>query len=119
MRYGITGGTVAVAVALLVGTGTAHAQQPVGKVIDTSNLVVKPVTTSTNIFAQSAQYVSRVVSGMIDNNAIIRTVNNLFGNQPKAAPIQGGLSPLPDPKLYPSTYYRSPIQPAMPIYPKR
>jgi hypothetical protein len=117
MRHGIA--AVAVLAAAMAGAGTAHAQQPRGKVIDTNRLVVKPVDTTTNIFTGTTQYVGRVVSGMIDNSQIIKAVNNLFGSQPKAAPIQGGLSPLPDPKLYPSSYYKSPIQPAMPIYPKR
>ena len=117
MRHGIA---AVVALAVVAGVaGTAQAQQPVGKVIDTNNLVVKPVNTTTNIFAGTTQFVGRVVSGMIDNSQIIRTVNNLFGNQPKAAPIQGGLSPLPDPSLYQSSYYKSPIQPVMPIYPKK
>jgi hypothetical protein len=116
MRHGIA---AVVAVVVLAGAGTAQAQQREFKVIDTSSLVVKPVDTTTNIFTQSTQYVSRVVAGMIDNSAIIKTVNNLFGQRPKAAPIQGGLSPLPDPRSYPSGYYKSPIQPVMPIYPKR
>jgi len=117
MRHGIA---VVVALAAVAGVaGTAQAQQPQGKVIDTTNLVVKPVNTTTNIFAGTTQFVGWVVSGMIDNSQVIRTVNTLFGSQPKAAPIQGGLSPLPDPSLYQSTYYKSPIQPAMPIFPKR
>ncbi len=116
MRHGIV---TAVAVLAFAAAGTAHAQQPVGKVIDTNALVVKPVDTSTNILARTTQQIGRVVSGAIDNSVLIKTVNNIFGNQPKAAPIQNGLSPLPDPKLYPSTYYKSPIQPQMPIYPKR
>jgi hypothetical protein len=117
MRHGITAAVLATAV--LAGAGTAQAQQREFKVVDTTNLVVKPVATTTGIFAQSTQYVSQVVAGMIDNNGIIKTVNNLFGQRPKAAPIQGGLSPLPDPRSYPSGYYNSPIKPAMPIYPKR
>ena len=117
MRHGYA--VVAALAAVLLAAGTAHAQQPRGKVVDTSNLVVKPVDTTTNIFAGTTQYVGRVVSGMIDNSQIIKTVNNLFGSQPKAAPIQPGISPLPDPKLYPSSYYNSPIQPVMPIYPKK
>lgn len=118
MRHGIAAAVLAGAV-VLAGAGTAHAQQREFKVVDTNNLVVKPVDTTTNIFTQSTQYVSRVVAGMIDNSQVIRTVNNLFGQRPKAAPIQSGLSPLPDPRSYPSGYYKSPIQPAMPIYPKR
>lgn len=115
MRYGLA----VAAAAVLVAAGTAHAQQPRGKVIDTNNLVVKPLDTTTNIFTGTTQYMGRVVSGMIDNSQVIKFVNNLFGSQPKAAPIQGGLSPLPDPKSYPSSYYNSPIKPVMPIYPKR
>lgn len=117
MRHGIA---AVVALAVVIGVaGTAQAQQRQYKVIDTNNLVVKPVDTTTNIFAGTTQYVGRVVSGMIDNSELIKAVNNMFGKQPKAAPIQGGISPLPDPKLYPSTYYKSPIQPVMPVYPKR
>jgi hypothetical protein len=115
MRYGLA----VAAAAVLVAAGTAHAQQPRGKVIDTNNLVVKPLDTTTNIFTGTTQYMGRVVSGMIDNSQVIKFVNNVFGSQPKAAPIQGGLSPLPDPKSYPSSYYNSPIKPVMPIYPKR
>ena len=110
MRHGIA---VAVAVAVLAA-GVAHAQTPQGKVIDTNNLVVKPVAATTGLFAQSTQYVSRAVAGALDNSQILRTVNNLFGQRPKAAPTQGGLSPLPDPKSYQSTYYKSPIQPQLP-----
>jgi hypothetical protein len=115
MRHGLAAAVAAV----MLAAGTAHAQQPRGRVIDTNALVVKPIDTTTNIFTGTAQSVGRVVSGMIDNSQVIRFVNNLFGSQPKAAPIQPGISPLPDPKLYPSSYYRSPIQPVMPIYPKK
>lgn len=119
MRHGYAVVAMVAAAAVLLAAGTAHAQQPRGKVIDTNNLVVKPVDTTTNIFAKSTQQVGRVVSGMIDNSQLIKFVNNLFGSQPKAAPVQPGLSPLPDPKLYPSSYYNSPIKPVMPIYPKK
>ncbi len=117
MRHGLA--VAAAVAAVLFAADTAHAQQPRGKVIDTNALVVKPLDTTTNIFTGTTQYFGRVVSGMIDNSQIIRTVNNLFGSQPKAAPIQGGISPLPDPKSYQSSYYNSPIKPVMPIYPTR
>ncbi len=110
---------IAAVVAVLAVAGAAHAQSPQfrqtqNKLIDTNSLVVKPVTVTTNIFAQSAQVVSQTVAGMVDNSQILRTVNNLFGQRPKAAPTQGGISPLPDPKSYPSNYYNSPIKPVMP-----
>lgn len=96
--------------------GTASAQRPESKVIDTDSLVIKPVDTATTMVGRTFQYVSRVVATTVDNNAMIRTVNNLFGTRAKGAPTQGGLSPLPDPSTYPSSYYRSPIQPQMPKY---
>ena len=96
--------------------GTASAQRPASKVVDTDSLVIKPVDTTTNVVGRTFQYVSRVTADSIDNNALIRTVNNLFGTKAKAAPMQAGLSPLPDPSSYPSTYYKSPIQPQYPKY---
>ena len=111
MRYAF----VAVA-ALMAGAGTASAQRPPSKVIDTDSLLIKPVDTTTNLVGRTFQYVSRVTADTIDNNALIRTVNNLFGTKAKGAPTQAGLSPLPDPSSYPSSYYKSPIQPQMPRY---
>jgi hypothetical protein len=98
-----------------VAGGRAPAQRP-SKVIDTDALVVKPVDTTTTLVGRSFQYVSRVVANTVDNNALIRTVNNLFGTNQPGAPAQRGLSPLPAPSAYPSTYYKSPIQPVMPKY---
>lgn len=96
--------------------GVASAQRPPSKVVDTDALVVKPVDATTTMVGRTFQYVSRVTASTLDNNALIRTVNNLFGTKAKAAPTQAGLSPLPDPKSYPSTYFKSPIQPQMPQY---
>jgi hypothetical protein len=109
---------VAAAAVAAVGTtaGTASAQRPESKVVDTESLVIKPVDTATTMVGRSFQYVSRVVATTVDNNALIRSVNNLFGTRAKAAPMQAGLSPLPDPSSYPSSYYKSPIQPQMPRY---
>ena len=101
---------------VLTMAGTAQAQRVQSKVIDTNALVVKPVDTTTNLVGRTFQYVSRVTADAIDNNQLIRSVNLLFGNTPKGAPTQGGISPLPDPSSYPSTYYKSPIQPVMPKF---
>ncbi len=102
--------------AVLALSGSAQAQVK-SKVIDTNSLVIKPVDTTTNIVGKTFQYFSRVTAATIDNSQIIRTVNNLFGTTPKNAPTsQAGLSPLPDPSSYPSTYYKSQIQPAYPKY---
>jgi hypothetical protein len=113
MRHGIA----VVAAVVLIGAGTAQAQQ--GRVIDTTNVVGRPVDTTTTLLARTTQQVTRSITGFIDNSELVKFVNNLFGQRPKAAPVQGIITPLPDPKAYPSTYYKSPIQPVMPIFPKR
>jgi hypothetical protein len=107
---------IVLAAGVALTAGAATAQRPPSKVVDTDALVVKPVDTTTTVVGRTFQYVSRVTASTLDNNALIRTVNNLFGSKPKSAPIQAGLSPLPDPSSYPSTYYKSPIQPQMPKY---
>jgi hypothetical protein len=107
---------LAVVVAVGLTAGGAAAQRPESKVIDTTNLVIKPVDATTTVVGRTFQYVSRAVATTIDNNALIRTVNNLFGTKAQGAPTQAGLSPLPDPKSYPSSYYNSPIKPLMPQY---
>lgn len=89
------------------------AQAP-SKIIDTDKLVVKPTDTATSILGGTTRYVSRVVAGTLDNHGVVKTLNNLFGRKERTEPVQGGLSPLPPVSSYPSTYFKSPLQPAMP-----
>lgn len=110
------GMALASVLALAASVGSAQAQQYTSRPIDTEKLVIKPTDTVTNIVGTSFKYVSRVTAGYLDNNAMIRTVNALFGTKKRAAPTQGGLSPLPDPSSYPSNYYNSPIKPVFPKY---
>ena len=108
-------GLFGVAAAVAFGGGTAHAQIT-SKPIDTNNLVVKPVDATTSIVGNTFRFVSRVTASAIDNSYMVRTVNTLFGKTPSPVPVQPGLSPLPDPSQYQSTYYKSAIQPALPTY---
>ena len=114
MRF--TGVVLAAAVVLAGASGSAQAQTYQSRPIDAEKLVIKPADTATNIVGTSFKYVSRVTAGYIDNNAMVRTVNALWGTKKYAAPTQGGLSPLPDPRSYPSSYYKSVIQPVYPKY---
>lgn len=109
---------VAFATVLLLSVlgGTAQAQQYQSRPIDAEKLVIKPADTATGIAGNSFKYVSRVAAGYIDNNAMVRTVNALWGTKKQAAPVQPGLSALPDPRSYPSSYYTSPIKPEYPKY---
>ena len=97
------------------GAGTARAQVT-SKPIDTNALVVKPVAATTNLVGNTVNFVSRVTANALDNSALLKTVNNLFGTNKTAPPTQGGLSPLPHPSQYQSSYYKSAIQPVMPTY---
>ena len=67
-------------------------------------------------YGQNLSDLYRRAAGYVDNNAMVRTVNALWGTKKYAAPTQGGLSPLPDPRSYPSSYYKSVIQPVYPKY---
>jgi hypothetical protein len=103
--------------ALLASAGTASAQGLEFKPIDTTKAIVQPADATTNILASTARYVSRTVADTIDNNGIVRTLNNLLGRSPaQAATTQPGYSPLPAPGTYPSTQYKSALTPAMPTY---
>lgn len=105
----------AVAAVLAVGGG-ASAQTLEYRPIDTSKLVVQPTDAATGIVSGTTRYVGRVVADLIDNNGVVRTVNNIFGREATGSPLQPGRSPLPAPGTYPSTKYVSPLAPAMPTY---
>jgi hypothetical protein len=110
--------TVAGAVAAFACLTESASAQVKSVPIDTSAYVVKPVDTTTSILGGTARYLSRVTASMIDNNGFVKTINNLMGKTPDTPtmPTQNGFSPLPHPSLYPSNYYKSPLQPALPKY---
>jgi hypothetical protein len=108
---------LALAVAVVATAGTASAQNLEFKPIDTSKLIVQPTDATTNIFARTTQYISRVVANTIDSDGYIKTINNLLGISSSSQPTaQPGFSPLPLPGTYPSTGYKNSFQPAMPTY---
>lgn len=98
-----------------IGAGSAQAQIS-SKPIDTENLVIKPVAATTGVVGSTVNFVSRVTASAIDNSFLVKTVNKLFGGKSNVPTTQNGLSPLPSPSQYPSTYYKSPIQPVFPTY---
>src|SRR5262245_60741000 len=105
---------LAAAGALLASAGTASAQGLEFKPIDTNKAIVQPTDATTGILASTTRYVSRVVADAIDNNGIVRTLNNLLGRAPAAgATTQPGMSPLPLPGTYPSTGYKNSFAPVM------
>jgi hypothetical protein len=108
---------VAVAGALVASAGTASAQGLEFKPIDTNKAIVQPAEASAGIFTTTTRYVSRAIADTIDNNGIVKTLNNLLGRRPPPTPTtQPGFSPLPLPGMYPSTGYKNSFTPAMPTY---
>jgi hypothetical protein len=106
------------AVVVLAAASSPASAQIKSKIIDTDSLVVKPTDTLTNIVGGTTKFASRVVAGTLDNNAIVRTLNNLFGRtEATPNPYQPGtISPLPPVTAYPANYFNSPIKPQMPKY---
>lgn len=84
--------------------------------IDTNKFVVQPTDAATNIVSGTAKTLTRAMAAIIENNAIVRTVNNVFSREATSTPTQPGPSPLPYPGSYPSTRYQSPLTPALPTY---
>lgn len=107
--------TAAVAAAgLVLAAGSASAQGLTYKPIDTSKYLVQPTDQATGFLANAARTLSRAAANSIDASGYTKTVNNLFGSNAQQPTTQAGYSPLPLPSLYPSTRYKSQIQPVMP-----
>ena len=99
---------------ILVLAGPAAAQTPAFKPIDTTKFVVNPADTTANASAFSIRYLGRTIADTIENNGVVRTLNNLLGRKATAAPVQAGFSPYPAPSTFPSTQYQSMIKPTLP-----
>jgi hypothetical protein len=105
-------GVMAVLAWAMAGSASANAQVIDSRPIDTTKMVVQPADTATNIFSGTARYVSRAVAGIIDDNAFVRTINNVLGRRDRRATTQPNGLPLPG--MYESTRYPNSFKPAMP-----
>ncbi|MBY0513776.1 MAG: hypothetical protein K2P78_07670 [Gemmataceae bacterium] len=109
--YGLAAAVVLVAVP--TGTGASD-----GVPIDTKKLVVKPTKAVADLTSQTINLAGSAAAGQIQNNGYVKTFNNIF-KKPTPATIQSGPSPLPVPRLFPSTAYpnyNTPVMPtAMPV----
>jgi hypothetical protein len=99
----------------LVVAGPATAGDIVFKPIDTNKLVVKPSRAAADLTAKTIELVGNTAAGATESNGYVKTINNLFGfRRAQTMPTQPGRSALPAPYLFPSTQYKSSIQPVMP-----
>ncbi len=111
MRQTIWGLALAAAGVGLTAGGAAAQVKNVP--IDTTELIVKPADTATNIFSGTAKFLNRAVADTIDSNGFVKTINNLLGRRvdPKRTTQDNGL---PVPSQYPSTRYQNSFQPTRP-----
>jgi hypothetical protein len=106
---------LAAAVAVAVGAfaSSANAQTRTQPVNPTA--VVAPATESTaGVVANTIRGIGRTVAGTLEDNAIVRTLNNLLGRT-VVTPTQPGFSPLPDPRSFQSTQYPNSFRPQAPV----
>ncbi|HEY2786657.1 MAG TPA: hypothetical protein VGJ05_16955 [Fimbriiglobus sp.] len=113
MRNVLLVGSVVVVV-VLAFAGPATAQSPAFKPIDTTKFVVNPANTTADASSFSIRYIGKVIANTIENNGVVRTLNNLLGKPAAPAPTQPGFSSYPNPTSYPSTQYQSVIKPVLP-----
>jgi hypothetical protein len=97
---------------MAISANSASAQGLDYRPVDTNKLVVQPADSATNIFSGTSRIVSRVVADVIDDNAFVRTINNILGRRDRRATTQPNGLPLPT--MYDSTRYKNSFQPAMP-----
>src|SRR5262245_64808348 len=109
MRFGLIAAGLALGLA-----GPAAAQAPAFKPIDTTKFVINPADSTANASAFSIRFLGRTVADTIENNGIVRTLNNLLGRKATPAGTQAGFSPYPLPSSFPSTKYPSAIKPTLP-----
>jgi hypothetical protein len=100
---------------VLILAGPAAAQTPAFRPIDTTKFVINPANTTANASAFSIRYVGKVIADTLENNGVVRTLNNLLGKQATPAPTQAGFSKYPAPSTFPSTQYQSVIKPTLPV----
>jgi hypothetical protein len=100
------------ALVLLVGRPTSTGASD-GVPIDTKKLVVKPTKAIADLTSQTINLAGSTAAGQLQNNGYVKTFNNLF-RKPTPTTIQSGPSPLPVPRLYPSTNYPNYNTPVMP-----
>src|SRR5437016_5508513 len=91
-------GALAAALAL---AGQGIAQTPAFKPIDTTKFVINPANTTAEASSFSIRYLGKTIANTIENNGVVRTLNNLLGKRATPAPTQPGLSTYPAPSSYP------------------
>lgn len=105
----------ALTVALGMTTTPALAQQQTTQPIINPTAAVVPATNATaSVVGGTIRSIGQAVAGTLEDNAIIRSLNKLFGRT-ITTPTQPGFSRLPLPSAYQSTSYPNSFRPATPV----
>lgn len=110
MKSALTGVAVLVLVLGVPTRTDAGDNQP----IDTKKLVVKPTKAVADLTSATINLAGNTAANQIEGSGYVKTLNNLF-RKPTPTTIQSGPSPLPVPRLFPSTSYPNYNTPVMPI----
>lgn len=107
---------LAIAVVMVAGWAapSAHAQQQTTQPINPSAAVIPAANTTASVVGGTIRGLGQAVAGTLEDNAIIRSLNRLFGRT-ITTPTQPGFSPLPVPAAYQSTGYQNSFKPAAPV----
>lgn len=103
--------------ALTIGfaSATANAQTTTSQpIINPTATIVPGSDTTASVVGTTISGIGRTVAGTLEDNAIVRALNRLFGRT-VTTPVQPGYSPLPQPSAYQSTNYVNSFKPAAPV----
>ncbi len=104
-----------VSVLVLAASATsASAQTTTIQPINPTAAVVPATDTTASLVGNAIRGLGRAVAGTLEDNAMIRALNNLLGRT-VTTPTQAGFSPLPMPSAFQSTKYPNSFQPAAPV----
>ena len=102
------------ALAIGLTSATASAQTTTTQPINPTAAIVPGTDSTASVVGTTIRGIGRTVAGTLEDNAIIRSLNKLFGRT-VTTPVQPGFSPLPQPSAYQSTNYVNSFRPAAPV----
>ena len=105
---------IATVVAIGFSATPAMAQQQTTPLINPTAAVVPAANTTASLVGGTIRSLGQAVAGTLEDNAIVRSLNKLFGRT-YTTPTQPGFSPLPLPSAYQSTQYQNSFKPAAPV----
>ena len=110
MRYLL----ILTATAVTLGFGTTASAQVRTQPVSPTAIVQPATNTVAGTISNTIKGIGSVVSGTLESNGFVKTLNSLLGRT-IVTPTQPGFSPLPDPRSFQSTSYQNSFRPASPV----